>query len=257
MAVLSETLIVNTDMSADIVIDIKAIEDEIGIRFDDRLLLQAALTHRSYLNENPDTPLRDNERLEFLGDAVLDFLVGAYLFKRFPDAREGDLTFMRATFVRTSTLADFTRQVHLAPHILLGRGEELSGARDRDALLADVFEAILGAIYLDKRLASARGWLIDTFLAPAVDRFVEGEAYRKDAKSRFQERAQGQFGITPTYEVVEATGPDHAKVFTMQVLLDGDVWGTGTGRSKQAATQAAARSALSRLEKARGPGRLE
>lgn len=239
-------------MSTDIVIDIETIQDEIGVRLDDTLLLQAALTHRSYLNENPDTPLRDNERLEFLGDAVLGFLVGAYLFERFQDAREGDLTFMRATFVRTSTLADFTRQAHLAQHILLGRGEELSGARERDALLADVFESVLAAIYLDKGLAAARIWLVDTFLAEAVDQFVEGEAYRKDAKSRFQERAQGLYGITPTYEVVDATGPDHAKVFTMQVLLDGDVWGTGTGRSKQAATQAAARSALARLEKTAG-----
>lgn len=241
-------------MSTDIVLDIDVIQREIGVRFRDASLLQTALTHRSYLNENPDVPLRDNERLEFLGDAVLDFLVGAYLFERFPDAREGDLTFMRATFVRTSTLADFTRQANLAPHILLGRGEELSGARDRDALLADIFEAILGAIYLDTGLEAAHDWLIDGFLAGAVDQFIDGEAYRKDAKSRFQERAQGLFGITPTYEVVEATGPDHAKIFTMQVLLDDHVWGTGTGRSKQTATQAAARSALARLEQTAGSG---
>lgn len=239
-------------MSMDLVIDIGTVQDEIGMQFDDRLLLQTALTHRSYLNESPNTPLRDNERLEFLGDAVLDFIVGAYLFERFPDAREGDLTFMRATFVRTSTLADFARQANLAPHILLGRGEELSGSRDRDALLADVFEAILGATYLDKGLGAAHDWLIDGFLADAVDQFVDDAAHQKDAKSRFQERAQGQFGITPTYEVVEETGPDHAKVFTMQVLLDDHVWGAGTGRSKQAATQAAARSALARLEETVG-----
>lgn len=220
----------------------------VRITFDDVELLRTALTHRSYLNENPDVPLEDNERLEFLGDAILDFLVGAYLFERFPDAREGDLTFMRATFVRTSTLADFTRQAGLPPYILLGRGEELSGARERDALLADVFEATLGAVYLDQGLERARTWLVDTFLADAVDRLVDGDAYSKDPKSRLQEQAQGLFGITPVYDVVGETGPDHDKVFTMRVRIGEDVWGTGTGRSKQAATQAAARAALKRLE---------
>lgn len=235
-------------MSGEVIFDGAAVQRLIGLRFEDEELLQEAMTHRSFLNENPDLPLQDNERLEFLGDAVLGFLVGAYLFGRFPDAREGDLTFMRARLVRATTLATFMRQIELAPHILLGHGEELGGGRERDALLSDVFEALLGAIYLDQGLTRARAWLIENFVAGAVDEIVAGDGHHKDAKSRFQEEIQALLGVTPVYELIEESGPDHDKEFRMQVRVADTVWGTGTGSNKQSATQAAARDGLRRLE---------
>ncbi len=217
----------------------------LGFRFRDRFLLETALTHRSFLNENPDLPdLTDNERLEFLGDAVLDFVVGDYLFHRFPDYREGDLTLLRAALVQTRTLAKFAGQIRLGEFIRMGRGEEQSGGRQRKGLLADAFEALIGAIYLDQGLNVAQQWLVERFIEPAL---AEMDVLAKDPKSRFQEEAQTLFGITPVYELVSEEGPDHAKVFTMQVRLGDEVWGVGRGRSKQEATQAAAEEALRRL----------
>lgn len=226
---------------------LEEIQALLGVHFRDCALLETALTHRSFLNENPDLDnVSDNERLEFLGDAVLDFVVGDYLFHRFPDYREGELTFLRAALVRTQTLAEFARRIRLGEFIRMGRGEEQSGGRERKSLLADAFEALVGGLYLDQGLEKVRAWLVERFIEPTLADMEELDLL-KDPKSRFQEEAQMLFGITPVYELVSEEGPDHAKIFTMQVRLGGEVWGVGRGRSKQEATRAAAEEALRRL----------
>lgn len=222
--------------------DLDRLEERLGVRFRDRSLLQRALTHRSYLNENPAYPFPHNERLEFLGDAIVDFLVGEYLFNRFPEMQEGELTALRAALVRTEALATFARAIDLGRFLLLGRGEESSGGRDRALLLAGAFEALVGAIYLDQGLDVTRDWLL-ALVTPAARQAVTG-AYSKDPKSLLQEVAQAELSITPQYRTVAESGPDHAKEFTVQVLLGDEVRGEGTGRSKQAAAQNAARVAL-------------
>jgi ribonuclease-3 len=222
--------------------DLLELEENLGVEFTDYSLLRRALTHRSYLNENLDENLKDNERLEFLGDAVLDFVVGAYLYRRFPEMDEGGLTSLRAALVRTKTLADFARQVGVGNCLRLGFGEEESGGRDRTPTLCAAFEAVVGAIYLDQGLEAVQP-LVERLVAPALEQIM-AQSLHKDAKSEFQVWAQGQFNVTPHYEVVGEEGPDHAKSFTVQVLLGDKVWGVGKGRSKQAAAQAAAGVAL-------------
>lgn len=222
--------------------DILALERRLGVSFTDYSLLRRALTHRSYLNENPDAGLLDNERLEFLGDAVLDFIVGAYLYQRFPAMDEGGLTALRAALVRTRTLADFARRLGIGQCLRLGVGEEESGGRQRVPTLCAAFEAVVGAIYLDQGLDAVLP-LIERLAEPALERIM-AQSLHKDAKSEFQVWAQGEFNITPHYEVIREVGPDHQKTFTVQVLLGNAVWGVGQGRSKQEAAQAAARAAL-------------
>ncbi|MCA9971930.1 MAG: ribonuclease III [Anaerolineales bacterium] len=222
------------------------LEQNLAVSFRDRSLLARALTHRSYLNENPDTVLQDNERLEFLGDAVLDFVVGAYLYHHYPEMHEGELTALRAALVRSETLADFARQMQVGSHLRLGYGEAENGGRERIPLLCAAFEAIVGAIYLDQGLAAVQQ-LMDGLMAPALKEIL-ASASHIDAKSEFQVWAQARFNITPRYRVVEATGPDHDKTFTIQVLVGEEAWGEGRGRSKQLAAQAAARQALLQAE---------
>lgn len=224
--------------------DLLTLEERMGVQFNDYGLLRRALTHRSYLNENPGAGLKDNERLEFLGDAVLDFVVGAYLYERFPEMDEGGLTALRAALVRTKTLADFGRQLGIGGCLQLGYGEEESGGRHRAPTLCAAFEAVIGAIYLDQGLEAVQP-LVERLATPALERIME-RSLHKDAKSEFQMWAQSVYNITPHYEVVSAEGPDHEKTFTVQALIGQDVWGVGTGPSKQAAAQAAANVALVR-----------
>lgn len=224
--------------------DLLALEERMGVQFSDYGLLRRALTHRSYLNENPGADLKDNERLEFLGDAVLDFVVGAYLYERFPEMDEGGLTALRAALVRTKTLADFGRQLGIGGCLQLGYGEEESGGRHRAPTLCAAFEAVIGAVYLDQGLHAVQP-LVERLAAPALERIME-KSLHKDAKSEFQMWAQAEYNITPHYEVVSAEGPDHEKTFTVQALIGRDVWGVGTGHSKQTAAQAAANVALVR-----------
>jgi ribonuclease-3 len=226
--------------------NLASLEDKLGFQFHNRSVLMRALTHRSYLNENPDASLEDNERLEFLGDAVLDFLVGAYLYHRFPEMDEGELTSLRAALVRANTLAAFAREWELGTALQLGYGEAESGGRERIPTLCATFEAVIGAIYLDQGLKKVKA-LINPLIDPALEKIM-AEQLHKDAKSEFQVWAQARFGITPHYEVVSTSGPDHAKVFTVSVMVGNKVWGTGEGRSKQAAAQAAAREALIQAE---------
>lgn len=213
--------------------------------FHDPSLLDRALTHRSYLNEHPELALEDNERLEFLGDAVLDFVTGAWLYNRFPEMREGRLTSLRAALVKTDALAALALRVGLNDHLRLGRGEAESGGRGRTSLLADVFEALLGALYLDQGLGAVEHFL-GVLLPDEVERILAEESDR-DAKSSLQEWSQAEFGITPRYRTVDEEGPDHAKTFTVEVYIGNKLAGRGEGLSKQSAAQAAASDALKRL----------
>jgi ribonuclease-3 len=226
--------------------DLDAAEAALGLTFGDRTLLLRALTHRSYLNENPGFPLEDNERLEFLGDAVLDYVSAEYLYHHFPEMREGQLTSMRAALVRTETLARLAQQIGLSPFIRLGRGEEEAGGRQRVAILCDAFEALIGALCLDQGLEAARSYLA-ALIEPVADEILANDA-DKDPKSRLQELSQKHLQVTPSYRLVQEEGPDHARQFTIAALIGHERYGTGSGASKQLAAQAAARAALERLE---------
>lgn len=200
-----------------------------------------ALTHRSYVNEHAEESA-DNERLEFLGDAVLDFVVAAYLYRRYPDRPEGELTTLRAALVRARALAGFARQWQVDRYLRLGLGEAESGGRTKDAALSAAFEAIIGALYLDQGLETTHQ-LVEPLIEPALQEIIR-QSLHKDAKSEFQMWAQAQFNLTPHYVVIAAEGPDHAKTFTMQVWVGERLWGEGRGANKQQATQAAAAAAL-------------
>ena len=222
------------------------VEREIGIVFRDKSLLQRALTHRSYLNEIGRPGWEDNERLEFLGDAIIDCIVAEYLYHKFPEMREGVLTAVRANLVRREALAAFARQIHLGQHLIMGSGEEQSGGRERDAILCAAFEALVGAIYLDQGMEVAREFVL-SFVREALDEALK-RALTKDAKTRLQEWSQAVMHKTPRYVTVGEEGPDHAKVFTVEVRIGDVVAGRGRGSSKQAAAQAAAEDALTHKE---------
>jgi ribonuclease-3 len=216
----------------------------LGLSFTNLSLLSRALTHRSYLNENLNA-LEDNERLEFLGDAVLDFIVGAWVYHHYPEMPEGDLTRMRSALVRNEQLAEFARRLDLGRALRMGRGESVSGGRDRDGLLGSTFEAVIGALYLDSGLAS-----VEKFVEPLLDSVRERVIMRAeiyDPKSRFQEWAQSQKLGTPKYVMVNSSGPDHAKMFEVEVRIKDQTYGRGMGPSKQIAAQVAAQTALERL----------
>lgn len=217
----------------------------LNLPFDDLRLLTRALTHRSYVNEHQDVPA-DNERLEFLGDAVLDFLVGAWVYNNYPEMPEGELTRMRSALVRTESLADFARKLNLGNAMRLGRGELHGGGRDRDALLCATFEAIVGALYQYKGLEAARQFVMP-LLEPAAERiFVQ--MHTIDPKSRLQEWSQAQRLGTPQYITRDSTGPDHARTFEVEVHVGGKCFGRGVGPSKHIAQQAAAQNALEGIE---------
>jgi ribonuclease-3 len=225
--------------------DISNLEQGLGIVFEDKSLLHRALTHRSYLNEHPEFPLEDNERLEFLGDAVLDFLTGEYLYHRFPELQEGPLTSLRSVLVRRGTLAHFARQMDLGRHLLMGHGEAETGGRNRPATLCAAFEALIGALYLDQGLDSVQS-LLEPLIVPVIALTLQ-ERLDRDPKSHLQELSQARLHRTPRYGTVKEQGPDHAKEFTVQVTIGGETFGEGSGPSKQQAAQAAARKALERL----------
>jgi ribonuclease-3 len=226
--------------------EVSKLERVFGVVFDDKSLLQRALTHRSYLNEHPEFAFQDNERLEFLGDAVLDFVTGEFLYHRFPEMAEGPLTSLRSALVRRDTLARFARDLNVGEWLLLGHGEAESGGRERPALLCATFEALVGAVYLDQGLDSVRR-IVEHLIGPEVARILR-DRLDKDAKSELQEMAQGWMHRTPRYVTVAENGPDHAKEFTVEVTIGGEAYGQGTGFSKQQAAQAAARAALDHLE---------
>ena len=220
---------------------LQELEEKIGVKFKNHDLLLQALTHRSYLNERPKWHLDHNERLEFLGDAVLELVVTEYLYNKYPNP-EGELTNWRAALVNSVMLAKISAKFELNDYILLSRGEARDTGRARQYILANVVEAVIGAVYLDQGYGACDGF-IKKFILDELRDVLESGSY-KDYKSLFQEQAQERTGITPTYEVIKEWGPDHAKHFHVGVYLEKELIGEGTGPSKQDAQQAAAESAL-------------
>jgi ribonuclease-3 len=219
-----------------------ALEGRLGCPLPDAAVALAALTHKSFVNEHRSQPLTDNERLEFLGDAVVDLAVAHRLMERFPDAREGDLSKLRASVVDEAGLAKMAREIGLGPLLRLGRGEELTGGREKASLLADAMEAVIAAVYLSGGLDGVLR-LIDRFLGDAFASAAAGTLDR-DFKTQFQELAQSRLRSIPRYRVVAEHGPDHSKTFEVELELRGEVVGRGSGRSKKDAEQSAAKGAL-------------
>ena len=215
--------------------------ERLHLEFNDVLLLTRAMTHRSFLNEHPEA-LEDNERLEFLGDAILDFLVGEWLYNRFPEMEEGELTQMRSALVQTNQLAAFSRQIKLENTIRLGKGETKSGGKLRNTLLCDVFEAFIGALFLDQGIEAVRSF-INPMLEVAITEVIE-QHKNEDPKSQLQEWAQANSYATPKYVTKGVRGPDHAKIFEIEVKVNNKIMGNGIGKSKQSAEKNAAQQAL-------------
>lgn len=219
------------------------LEEKIGIKFKNKDNLLQALTHRSYLNENPKWHLDQNERLEFLGDAVLELVVTEYLYNNYPNP-EGELTNWRAAIVNSIILAQISNEFNLNDYVLLSRGEAKDTGRARQYILANAIEAIIGAIYIDQGYEKSKEF-IDRFIIKELPRIIEQNLYR-DSKSIFQEKAQEHAGITPAYKVIKDWGPDHAKNFEVGVFLGEELIGQGVGASKQEAQQEAAQDALNK-----------
>jgi ribonuclease-3 len=230
-------------------VNLERLEERIGVIFKNKNLLKEALTHRSYLNENPswgrDFLSPHNERLEFLGDAVLELVATEILFKNYPSSSEGELTSIRSALVNYQMLADVSREIELSDYILLSRGEAKDTGKARDVILANAFEALIGAIYLDAGYEAAEKF-INSFVMKRVREVMEKELY-KDPKSLLQEIIQEKKKITPTYEVISEKGPDHAKIFRVGVYFGDKLIAEGEGSSKQEAEVEAARNALKAL----------
>lgn len=222
--------------------DFSSFSDQLGISFNTPDLLAEALTHRSYLNEHREYTGNHNERLEFLGDAVLELAVTDFLFKKFPTKPEGELTSFRAALVNTVSLAESAQKLDIDEFLLLSKGESRDTGRAREVIRADAFEAIIGAIYLDAGYARAEAF-VAKHLYGKIDEVIAKQSYR-DAKSRFQELAQEKHDITPRYETLAEIGPDHDKRFTVGVFLGDKEIARGEGKSKQEAEQSAAQAAL-------------
>lgn len=219
---------------------LKKLANKIGCSFKSESAIMKAFVHRSYLNENKDC-FEHNERLEFLGDAVLELVVTEHLYNNF-DKPEGELTNWRSALVKRETLAAVSRELELGNLIKLSRGEELSGGRDKDYILANTLEAFIGAFYLDSGYDEVRGFISKYLLVKL--QLILDQGLHIDAKSSFQEEAQSIVGITPEYRIMNEEGPDHNKIFTVGVYLNGDLIGSGKGSSKQAAEQDAAEEGL-------------
>lgn len=221
------------------------LQDSLGIHFKDTDLLQLALVHSSYVNENPELAPVSNERLEFLGDAVLGLVVAERLYHDLPNAEEGELTRLRSALVCRETLATIAARINLGQYLSLGIGEESGDGRNKPANLAGAFEALVAAIYLDQGIEIAREFILRLFGEEMYSQAHQGAG--TNYKSRLQEILQARFQTTPVYQVIEAVGPDHAKQFTIEVKAGTKVLGRGTGKSKKAAEMEAARIALNNL----------
>ena len=217
-----------------------------GLHFNDPQLARRALTHSSYVNENPEIQ-EDNERLEFLGDAAIDFLIAAWIYRHYPEMDEGQLTRLRSALVRTEQLAAFAEEIELGEAVLLGHGEESSGGRDRQALLCDAFESLMGALYIDSGLEAVASFL-EPKLPQAVSQAMADESLM-DGRSLLQIWAQAERGETPRYRTIETSGPDHDREFVVEVSVGEQPAARGRGKSKQEAAQAAASEALKILQK--------
>jgi ribonuclease III len=217
-------------------------EETIGVTFKDKELLKTALTHRSYVNENRGSVKTHNERLEFLGDAVLELIVTTFLFEKFPERAEGELTAFRSSLVNTDSLASVANTLNINDFVLLSKGERKDTGRARHYILANATEAVIGAIYLDQGYEAAQVFIL-TNITPQIDAIVESGAWI-DAKSLFQSQAQEHEGVTPTYAVIRESGPDHNRHFVVGVFLGEELVAKGEGKAKQEAEQVAAQEAL-------------
>ena len=223
---------------------IKEFQQEIGYEFKDESLLKQALTHSSYANEKHMKRLSDNERLEFLGDAILEAVSSEFLFLNYKELPEGDLTRLRASMVCEPTLAFCTKDIELGQYVFLGKGEDLTGGRQRKSVLSDAMEAVIGAIFLDGGFDEAK-----RFILTYIMKDIEHKRMFYDSKTILQEVCQGQFKQNVSYELLSESGPDHAKTLTVQVLVGNEVLGVGTGNTKKSAEQEAAYHGLIRLKK--------
>jgi len=225
--------------------DLATLQQTLGVSFNDLSLLEQALVHSSYVNENPGFAPTSNERLEFLGDAILGFIIARELYMRFPNLSEGEMTKLRSSLVRRDALSRIARAISLGNYLYLGRGEEASGGRRKPANLAGALEAVIAAIFLDRGLSMARD-----FVLKAADKELNkmlSQGVEADYKSRLQELIQARQQQTPTYRVIEAVGPDHDRRFTVEVRVGDITLGRGSGKSKKAAEAEAARLALDQL----------
>lgn len=218
------------------------LENKINVNFTSKKLLQKAVTHRSYLNENPGEDITHNERLEYLGDAVLELITTDYLFDNHPDRPEGELTAIRAALVNTDSIAEAAQEIDLEPHLRLSKGEQNDTGRGRLFILANTYEAVIGAIYKDQGYEAAANF-VDWTLLKKADDIIASDSWR-DPKSVFQEQAQDQVSITPEYKTLKEEGPDHDKMFTVGVFLQTEKVAEGRGKSKQEAESKAAERAL-------------
>jgi ribonuclease-3 len=225
-------------------------QKDLGISFHQESLLEQAFVHLSYLNENPDFAQPSNERLEFLGDAILNFIVTEKLYDEFPQLSEGELTEIRAALVCRDTLAELASSLRLGDWLLLGRGEEANGGRAKESNLANSMEALIGALYLDQGIAKSKKFILRQ-LKPELEKIKAGKI-TPNYKALVQELIQGQKKPTPVYRLVEATGPDHSKQFTAEILVEGEALGKGVGKSKKVAESQAARAAWEKLRCSHG-----
>ena len=226
--------------------DFNKVQEILDTKLENEDLFRTAFTHRSYLNEHPNSKYKSNERLEFLGDAVLQLASSEYLFQKYENSPEGDMTNYRSAIVCTSSIGAEAKRLGYGEMLFLSNGEESTGGRTREYILANTFEAVLGALYLEKGFDFCRKFL-EKELFYKIEKVIEEEKY-KDAKSLFQEKAQEKYGITPTYKIEDSWGPDHEKNFKVGVFLDNNLWGEGRGKSKQKAEQDAAEKALKKID---------
>jgi ribonuclease-3 len=224
--------------------DAVELQNKIGVEFQNKDLIREALTHRSFLNENPNEKTRHNERLEFLGDAVLELATTKFLFNKYPEKPEGELTSLRAALVNANALFDVASALELEKYLRLSKGEAKDSGKGKQAIMANAIEAIIGAVYLDKGYDAAEKFVND-FVCAGLENVMNKKLWR-DAKSLFQEKAQELLGVTPTYGVLSETGPDHMKNFLVGAYIDEEMVATGEGSSKQEAQQKAAEEALNK-----------
>jgi len=227
--------------------DLESLQNSLAYLFNDIDLLRQAITHRSFVNEHPESEWKHNERLEFLGDAVLNLSLSTLLFKLYPDLPEGHLSKIRAGQVNEKNLSSLSRHLGLGIYLLIGKGEERTGGREKPSILADTFEAVLGAIYLDGGFKAALAFINRLF----QPQFEKGTTFSsRDYKTLLQEYCQGRMKTVPDYKVFREEGPDHKKIFFVEVIIQGQVISIGKGKTKKAAQQKAAEKALVQLEKA-------
>jgi ribonuclease-3 len=222
--------------------DFTPFEQSLGIAFNDKTLIQRAFTHRSFINENPKSGLEHNERLEFLGDAVIELIVTDYLFRSYPTHNEGELTAFRSALVNAVIMGEVATELNMNDFLLLSKGESRDIGRARQTILANTYESFVGALYLDQGYEPCKKFIMDS-LVPRIEEIIKMKSW-KDAKSQVQEEAQERLGVTPAYHVVGESGPDHDKYFTVGIFFGEQKIAEGKGKSKQEAQQTAALAAL-------------